>query len=102
MVLPDDRVVDWMTGFTIPDNGGLTLVGNADSGNRRAIQARTRDGLGGDPCLGRPDFLRVVLDPTRLRINLSKFLLRHRHYIALAVEHHRARTCGALVERQDV
>ena len=31
--LPDDGVVDWLSGLAIPQEGGLSLVGDADGSN---------------------------------------------------------------------
>ncbi len=75
-VLPDDSVIHSLAGFAIPDHGSFTLVGNADGGNRSAVQTDVGRGLGRNANLGRPDFLRVMLNPTRLRIDLAEFFLR--------------------------
>jgi hypothetical protein len=53
--------------------------------------------LGGGQ-LRAPDFLRVVLDPAGLWVNLRQFLLRLGDEVALGIEHNAARTGGALVE----
>src|SRR5690606_5982946 len=49
-----------------------------------------------------PDLLGVVLHPSGLRIDLAELLLRHRHDVALKVEHDAARARGALVQRQQI
>ena len=46
----------------------------------------------------RPDFLRIVLDPSRRRIDLPQFLLRDRDRSERCVEHDRPRRGGALVD----
>jgi hypothetical protein len=37
-VLPNDRVIDGLTGFPIPNNCGFPLIGNADCFNIGAIK----------------------------------------------------------------
>ena len=63
----------------------------------RALMPGARDGLARDRDLRRPDLLRVVLDPARLRKMLGEFLLRHRANGARRVENDGARTGRALV-----
>jgi len=74
-VLPDDGVVHRAARLAVPDDGRFALVGDADGGDRCAIQSRVRDGFGGDAGLRRPDILWVMFDPTWLRIYLREFLL---------------------------
>src|SRR5688572_6436127 len=38
-ILPDDGVVDRLTGFAIPQHGGLALVGDADGGEVVGFQS---------------------------------------------------------------
>ncbi len=101
-VLPDDCVVDRFAGGAVPHHGGLALIGDADRRERIASHAGARKGFGGDARLCRPDFIGVVFDPARLRVNLMEFLLRGRNDRARRIEQQRARTGGALVQRQDV
>ena len=81
-VLPDDGVVHRAARLAVPHDGRFALVGDADGGDRCAIQSRVRDGFGGDAGLRRPDILRVMFDPTWLRIYLREFLLRYRDDVA--------------------
>ncbi|MNC06296.1 hypothetical protein D3C75_538030 [compost metagenome] len=73
--LPDDGVVDGFAGGFLPDNGGFTLVGDADGGDLLAVQAALGQHLGEDGGLGRPDLHGVVLDPARLGVVLGEFAL---------------------------
>ena len=73
--LPDDGVVDGLAGGFLPDNGGFTLVGDADGGDLLAVQAALGQHLGEDGGLGRPDLHGVVLDPARLGVVLGEFAL---------------------------
>jgi len=52
--------------------------------------------------LGLEDFLRIVLHPAGLRIDLAQFALRGADRGAFLVEHDGARAGGALIERENV
>ncbi len=101
-VLPDDRVVDRLAALAVPDHGRFALVGDADRGDLARTEAGPRDRLGRDACLRRPDLARVMLDPARVRIDLAEFLLGTGDHRTVRVEDNRARTRGALVEREDM
>jgi hypothetical protein len=49
-----------------------------------------------------PDFLRIVLDPSRLGKNLLELTLRYRLDGAFMIEQYCSRTGGALIQRQYV
>ena len=100
--LPDDGVVHRLTGHAIPDDGRLTLVGDADRGDLVIAHAELPHRLTRDGKLALPDLVRVVLDPARLGEILGEFLLRHRADHALAVEEDTAVRGRARVERHDV
>src|SRR6266496_803774 len=74
-VLPDDGVVDRIAAAAVPDDGGLALVGDADGGGV-ARAAGSFEDFRRDVALARPDFLRVVLDPSGLGKDLAELLLR--------------------------
>ena len=101
-VLPDDGVGNRHAGFAVPHHSRFALVGNTDridvgSGDAAVAQRVLR------ACeLRGPDFIGIVFDPTRLRKNLAELASRGRHRLARMVEHDRPRTCGALIEREDV
>src|SRR3569623_12359 len=101
-VLPHDGVVNRLPGAPVPHHRGLALVGDADGGDVAPRQAGLGDGLGGDAELRRPDLVGVVLDPARLREDLTEFLLRDGLDPACVIEHDRAGTGGALIEREHV
>ncbi len=101
-VLPDDGVVDGLTGLTIPDDCRLALIGDSDSGDVCAVDVHLGHGLGRDTGLTRPDLVRIVLDPAALREDLPELLLSHRANLAILIDDQRAGTGGALIERQDV
>ena len=101
-VLPDDGVGDRRPGGTVPQDGRLALVGDADGRNitrrhpglpQRRLRARE---------LRRPNLVGVVLDPSGLRKDLPEFLLRRGDGMPGTVEQNGTRACGALVQRQYV
>ena len=69
-VLPDDGVADRPPGGAFPDDGGLALVGDADRRDLGGAQAGGGERLAGSGDLGRPDHLRILLDPARPRKDL--------------------------------
>ena len=101
-VLPHDGVVHRLPGTPIPHHRGLALVGDADGGDVAPRQTGVRDRLGGDADLRRPDLVGVVFDPARLREDLPELLLRDGFDLPCVIEHDRALTGGALVERKHV
>ena len=44
-ILPDDRVVDGLTGLAVPDDRGLALVGDADRSNVGGARSQLVEGL---------------------------------------------------------
>ena len=65
--LPDDGVVDGLTGDLIPDDRGLALVGDADGGDIGGSCADLLHGLDSYAKLRGPDLICVVLDPAGFR-----------------------------------
>jgi hypothetical protein len=85
-VLPDDRVVDRLACAAVPQHGGFALVRDAHAGEVARGKARSCQRLARGGQLRLPDFLGVVLDPARLRVDLPKLALRHRNDAALRIE----------------
>ena len=100
--LPDDGVVDGIARGAVPDEGGLALVGDADGGDVRGLDAALGKGVRERVYLCAEDVRRVVLHPAGPRVYLRVVVLRERDYLAAAVEHYGAGTCRALVEGDDV
>ena len=73
--LPDDGVVNRLTGLTLPNDGGFTLVGDADGGNFVGVDIGFRQHFDQRRALRGPNLHRVVLNPAWLRINLFEFTL---------------------------
>ena len=101
-VLPDDRVVDGLSGLTIPHDGGLALVGDADGGDVSRPKVRAPQRLGCHRHLRRPDLAGVVFNPARMREDLLKLALSDGDDGRVVIEDDGARACGALVEGDDV
>ena len=101
-VLPDDGVVDRLLGLRIPDDGRLTLVGNADAGQIQSVDVHDRNCLGDDRCLRSPDLVGVVLDPSRLGEDLPEFALCHGTGRSLLVENDGPGTARSLVQSKNV
>jgi hypothetical protein len=100
-VLPDDGVVDGLTGVLVPEESGLALVGDADGLDVVAGDAGLLDGSGDDLLDVGPDLVGVVLDPARLREDLLVLLLVDRDDTAVLVEDDAAAGGGALVDGGD-
>ena len=101
-VLPDDGVVNGLTGLAVPHQGGFALVGNAQCGDLLRGDAGLCQCLARRGQLQSPDFQRVVFHPARLGIDLRQFLLRHGHGLAIGGEDDAAATGGALVQGEQV
>jgi hypothetical protein len=72
-VLPYDSPVQGFSGSSVPNDDGLTLVGNTNAGDTLArilaVPGYVRERL--LDC--GPDFAGVVLDPARARVVLGEF-----------------------------
>src|SRR5438552_17101236 len=101
-VLPDDGVVDWLAGLAVPDDGRLALIGYADAHQVLQGNILVLRRFAGHLTLRLEDFLRVVLDPAGLRIDLAQFALRGADRGAFLVEQDGARAGRALIERENV
>src|SRR5437660_563882 len=94
-VLPDDGVVDRLPGLAIPDNRGLTLVGDANGSRVAGLRSGLSKGLERHRNLRRRDLLRIVFDPSGLRKYLIEFPLSYRAHRSLLIEQESPRTgCG--------
>src|SRR4029077_13158732 len=101
-VLPDDRVVNGFARFTVPDHRRLALVRNPEPGDVARLKTGAPERFNRDADLRRPDFLRIVFHPSRLRENLAELFLRDAANRAVVVEHDSARAGGALIESKNV
>ena len=101
-VLPDDGVVDRLTGGAVPHQRRLALVGHADGRDVGRIQPRFGQCFGQHGHLRGPDLLAVVLHPARFGEVLVERTLGHRHHLATLVEDDGTRRRGALVQGHDI
>jgi hypothetical protein len=98
-ILPDNRIVERCGCSTIPKDGRLALIGDADRGD-----ILRRHAFGGHPAAGAnglPYLLGIVLDPAIVRIDLAELDPVRRDGCALAVEQNGARRRGSLVDGEN-
>ena len=74
-VLPDDRLVDWLSCPAVPDDHCFALVGDANRSHILRLCLRLPDCRFCDCDDTGPDLFRVMFDPTRLRVELPELLL---------------------------
>ncbi len=101
-VLPDNGIAQCASAIALPQDGGFALIGDADGSQIVRAQARALQGLAGAAQLRFPDFLGIVLHPSRLWIDLPQFAPRHRHRPSLAIEDDCTRTGRPLIQGQNV
>ncbi len=97
-VLPDDGVVVRFASLSIPDDRGLTLVGDPHPSEIAGPHVRCSHSSTDDLFCSLPNLKRIVLDPSRLRVDLFVFLLCHTDRAALAIENHATRARGSLID----
>ena len=100
--LPDNGVVDRLAGVTVPDDGRLALVRDADGGDVLRRRADLVHGRQRHAELGRPDLVGVMLDPAGLGEILGELLLRDAAHLAPGVKKDAAVGRGARVQRHDI
>ena len=100
--LPDDGVVHRLAGNPVPDDGGLPLVSDADSGDVPRFSSHLSHSLHSHPQLGGPDLVGVVLHPAGLGEDLGEFLLGHAADRALPVKQDAAVAGGAGIQGHHV
>ena len=97
-VLPDDGVVDRMTGRSFPQHGCLTLVGDPYGGEVPGAQTCSGQRFGHNSPRVVPDLFGAVLYPPRLGEVLPVWPLGGRHHCAALVEYQETGASGALVQ----
>src|SRR6266566_483138 len=95
------RHIDWPARLLLPDDSGLTLVGDADSSNNSGGDPSLADRRARNCKLAGPDGLGIVFDQARRGIQLGKLLLRETDYRASMAKDDGARTGGSLIETED-
>ena len=97
-VLPDDGVVDRLTGAPIPEHNGLPLIGHPDRGEVGSVHVAPRQGALDDALGPQPDLLGIVLDPAGTRVDLLVLLLVGGHDPSAVVKDHAAGAGGSLID----
>ena len=100
--LPDDGVVNGLAGVTVPHDGGLALVGDADGRNVRRAGSHLVHSRKCHAQLGGPDLIGVVLHPARFGEILGKLLLCHTAHLAFFIEQDAAVGSGSGIQCHDV
>ena len=100
--LPDDRVGNGLTRFLVPDDCRFALIRDADGGHIRGRCVELVQCGAGDLQRDIPDFIRIMLHPARLRIDLAEFLLHRTADIPVVIKQDAAGTGGSLVQSHDV
>src|ERR1035441_7715147 len=96
-VLPDNRVVHRLSTFLVPDDRGFALVRDPDRGQIFRPQPPRFHCFLDDTIRAAPNFLRIVLDPSRFGIDLLVLSLSCAHDASGTIEHYEARACRSLI-----
>ena len=100
--LPHDSVVHRLSGRPVPHDGGLSLIGDADTGNRAQGDLSPVERLSQGGALGDEDVLGSVLNPSRLRVYLFELQLTRRDLTSLCVPDHGPSAGRPFIERDNV
>ena len=73
--LPDDCMINGISGILIPYNCRFSLIGNSDRRNIRSLRTDHIHGFHRYAKHTRPDFIRIMLHPARLRKVLMELAL---------------------------
>ena len=101
-ILPDNRIVNGLSGVAVPQERGLALIGNADA--RYVFGAGTcfLKSFTSDSDLRRNNVLGIVLNPSGLGKDLLELALGNGADGTSLIEQQGARAGGALIQCQDV
>ena len=83
--LPYDRVVNRLSRVSIPYDHGFPLIGDADRGDLRRVYPGHGHRLHRHRQLGSPDLIRLMLYPTRVRVDLTKLPLRLTNHASVPI-----------------
>ena len=100
--LPDDGMVDWFASFFIPDDGCLSLIGDAHAGDFVWTYASVFYGVFDAGNLLCQNLRGIVLNPAWLRKKLLKLDLSHPKWCAHFVKNDGATASGTLIDADNV
>ena len=100
--LPNDSIVDRKTSILIPDDSCFTLVGDSDSFDLIRFYPTFDEGTCDNGLNRVPNFIGIMLNPSSLRENLSKFFLTGANFFSFFVKDDGAGTSSSLVDGHDV
>ena len=100
-ILPDDGPRERPAGGTLPQHDRFPLVGDANRGYGARLNLRRGQCFGNDAQDRLPDFLGVMLHPTRSRIVLRQFARGTAACLARLIVDDGPRACRALVDGQN-
>src|SRR5580704_17758299 len=97
-IVPDDCIAQRHAGAAIPKQLSFALIGDSYSGEICGTQRFLRHRRDDYFLSVSPNFLRIVLHPTRLRKNLAVFLLRKCNDLAQAIEDNKTSAGSSLID----
>ena len=100
--LPNDSIIDRKSRILIPDDSCFTLVGDPDGFYLVRFYSTFDEGTGDNGLHRVPNFIGIVLNPSSLRENLSKFFLTGANFFSFFVKDDGAGTSSSLVDSHDV
>lgn len=96
--LPNNGSADWFSREFFPNDGGFTLIRDADRGDILGAAISLAEGLANNSKRDIPDFFSIMLDPSGLRIVLRKLAVAFCHKPSRRIEEQGRAAGGALVD----
>ena len=100
--LPDNGVGHTFTGFPVPEEGGLQLIGNANCGNVRRIHTGKAHRFPQRRNLAVQNIPGIMFHPAGLRIVLGKFFIKGGDLLPIFRKNHRTGAGGSLIQRYQI
>ena len=100
--LPDDRKINRLTAFLIPDNRRLPLIGNADGSYLCILYTGFCQYLKHNTNRACPYVVCILFHPAGVRIIIFQLLLCYSHNIAGFIKQNGTGTCRPLIDRHNI
>ena len=100
--LPDDGIVDGHSGFPVPQDRSLALVGDADGGKVGGADVALGNDLHHHGVLAGPDLHGVMFHPALFRVELGELFLADSGDVLLVIKQDGTGAGGALIKGEDV